>query len=75
MSQEDSGSCSKLLNFYNYLIHLPNGPRLVTRAAQAFRADKLRKVLNSRTVFLRRIIRFRPLALCGPFPTRRSRVK
>jgi len=56
MSQEDSGSCSKLLNFYNYLIHLRNGPRLVTRAGQAFRADKLRKVLNSRTVLLRPIM-------------------
>ena len=43
MSQEDIGSCSKLLNFYNYLIHLRNGPRLVTRAGQAFRAEKLRK--------------------------------
>ena len=46
MSQEDSGGCSKLLTFYNYLIHLRNGPRLVTHAGQAFRADKLRKVSN-----------------------------
>jgi hypothetical protein len=61
MSQEDIGSCSKLLNFRNYLIHqsvsntnsltrivstLRNGPRLVTRAGQGFRADRLRKVSN-----------------------------
>jgi hypothetical protein len=68
MSQEDSGGCSKLLTFHNYLIHLRNGPRLVTRAGQAFRADKLRKVLNSRTVFLRPIMRVRPLALLRSLP-------
>ena len=27
MSQEDSGGCSKLLNCYNYLIHLRNSPK------------------------------------------------
>jgi len=61
MSQEDIGSCSKLLNFHDYLIHqsvsntnsltrivstLRNSPRLVTRSGQAFRTDKLRKVSN-----------------------------